>query len=617
VPPVIIATTTKAHDANVQIPAAAFEGSPPGTKLCLNQSGFMNADLWFDILKNHVGSNVPGGLIAGKRDQVLVICDNPAAHKLSPEQLEELALLGIRYFVLPHNTSHVLQACDQEIFSIFKQMWKTQLVQYMRESIGRAPGKYECLALIRPAYDAAFTFGHIQSAFTRVGIVPQNYNEHQKAVQACIALVEGSIVSSLGKRKDREHAAHINGVSVENVLESNPVCTNAACVMQKSVGVQIEVAQAKSNMLKNAGKRMKSGKQLVGKVNGLLNSDECVAATVESDKRQVELQSKILALQLDELEKARIASLKEEANHAELDALCKMYKAMPKEELEYLGITPADVKSMVPSVKLAAAAMKAAKKMHSNLQKKIAKDRAKNMGRAVRRPAQEQPDIVMLANEGSPPFLSAGHMSAEVAWVAKMEAAFPMDDPSPVDPEHHAQMVLCLEERSKRHIACYAGIANSYVWPFVQENLSAVTYLLLRNRMLNTRGREDGRKRGINECLFDEAGFGNAQIIDANTPLELQGTYIFKDKETGAFIRSGKVNGDGRGVVERCNEHRAKANLLFDRKENRLYDTYALEKWDSALEKYSAMTWKKEQSDELGNLFHWSSRPVRNVNCSS
>lgn len=609
VPPVIIGTTGKKEGANVKVPAVAFEGSPPGTKLTLNESGFMNAELWFSILKDHIGSNVPGGLLPGKKDQVLVICDNPGSHRLSPAQLEQLAVLGIRYFVLPHNTSHVLQACDQEIFSIFKQMWKAKLVEYMRESVGKAPGKYECLALIRPAYDAAFTFSHIQSAFKRVGIVPQNYDEHQKAVQACIALVEGSIVSALGKRKDREEAAHINGIPVDEVVDCNPVCTNAACIMKKSVSDQIQIAQHKANMLKTAGKRMKLGKQLVGKVNGLLNADECVAATAEADKAKLELETKILALQLAELEKARTTAQKAEADHAELAEQCKMYKAYPKEELAYVGITKAELKALGEDKKRAKAAMQAAKKVHSTVQKEMAKGKKKEKGAKGGPGAQEEADLIIIGNEGAPAMLSVGHMSTNVAWVEKMEAVFPMDAPTPVDPQHHAQMVLCLEERLKRHLLCYQGIANSYVWKFVQDNLSAVTYLLLRNQMLTTRGRDDGRQRGMNECLLDQAGFGN-EISEANTPLELQGTYVFKDKPTGAFIRSGKVNGDGRGVVERCKEHSAMAKSLWNRKENRLYDAYALEKWDSDLEKYAAVTWKNEHSDEVGKLFHWSSRTV-------
>lgn len=62
VPPVIISTTQAADGATVRVPLAAWEGCPRGMSLALNDAGFMNRELWFQVLTQHLVKQVRGGL---------------------------------------------------------------------------------------------------------------------------------------------------------------------------------------------------------------------------------------------------------------------------------------------------------------------------------------------------------------------------------------------------------------------------------------------------------------------------------------------------------------------------------------------------------------------------
>lgn len=158
-PPVVIAAKTQDKNGTFTCPATAFKdsGLPKGTLFTANESGFMNAKLFMQILTQHLPKNV-SGFVQGVQDQILVICDAPTHHSLSEKELSQLRVeWGINVVFMPHNTSLWLQPCDQKIFQLLKIKWKKELSEYAEQHHGRAPTMWEMMRMLHTSLLHAFT----------------------------------------------------------------------------------------------------------------------------------------------------------------------------------------------------------------------------------------------------------------------------------------------------------------------------------------------------------------------------------------------------------------------------------------------------------------------------
>jgi len=109
-PVIVIQTDAKAFTYMYQYTLDKF----PGAALKFTKSGFVDAELWWWILSEHIPKHAlafrkkkADGTL--KEHQILVISDNPAAHYLKDAAVEKLALMGIDVYALPHNTTNLLQ----------------------------------------------------------------------------------------------------------------------------------------------------------------------------------------------------------------------------------------------------------------------------------------------------------------------------------------------------------------------------------------------------------------------------------------------------------------------------------------------------------------------------
>lgn len=155
-PPVLI-YERKSKGEIVQVPVTAFEDAhlPKHTQVSFNETGFMNKDLFFKILKEHIPKCT--NLEKEKLHQVLILCDDPSQHTLSPEQEHELREMGIDLIPLPHNTSQWLQACDQLIFASLKNSWNEILQDYSRTHLGKAPTIWEVAGMMQSSFERSMS----------------------------------------------------------------------------------------------------------------------------------------------------------------------------------------------------------------------------------------------------------------------------------------------------------------------------------------------------------------------------------------------------------------------------------------------------------------------------
>lgn len=595
VPPMIIGTTTAKEDAG--IPAAVFEDCN-GSPIKLTSKGFMEGNLWWWTLKEYIPSRVPGGLKANVPHQVLVICDNPQTHNLTPDKLNILADMGIDYFTLPHNTSHYLQACDQEIFSVFKQKWKKELAAYMQMNRGDAPGKWEVLGLLQDCYDKAFEKKHILGSFKTAGIVLSDLASCKEAQEACIRRMDtdvGSVLVAPAAAASRDMSTSMS--ALKNAVEVTKEAFNDRLKQKEKYTKQVMLTK----------KKIKASKNLHG-VSGHVNSPGAIARFQQEEKADKEREEALRIARKDRLKEleeeiCRLSStLEEDSQYHELMVLLKEGdKDQKKEYGKDLTIRRAEMKRKTGEMEA--------------FKKKCHRIDGGDQGAQVLNPRANE--VVAIVSVGPPAARPIEDLRADQPWNSLAERVLKNQSTSmscsPANVPATDTIVRYLVDKMNVHLSQGAAWCVSYVWDFVRDNIHAAVFLLSRLQLLEL----DSSKVLPNGCFL--RGVDNFAEINEDTPVLLQGGYLYFEKARQQWIRSGKVSGDKRGVIERGKEHADCAKDIFGQKQkgNRLYEAFYMTKWDTDLIKVCGVNWTLADQAEVGDLFHWSRKTICGLNRST
>eukprot|EP00171_Calliarthron_tuberculosum_P006070 IDg6070t1 len=111
-------------------------------------------------------------LTAGGR-KVLLLYDGYRAH-MTLRVLELFDRHNIVAYALPAHTSGKTQPCDVVLFASYKAKLREALVSAVREGTADKIDVFEYCALMRAAYEEAFTSKVIKSSFLRAGVWPLN-----------------------------------------------------------------------------------------------------------------------------------------------------------------------------------------------------------------------------------------------------------------------------------------------------------------------------------------------------------------------------------------------------------------------------------------------------------
>ena len=216
--------------------------------------------------------------------QVLIMCDNPSCHGLTQEQLAHLANMGIDYLCFPHNTTQLLQPCDQEIFSVFQQDWKACMLKYIADSRGKVPGKWELLSMLTASYEKATKAKHVRGAFKTCGFVLDNLDEAKKAQEAAIVQMEsrnkdveaaGEKGSKGTKRQRYKESRNPEYFSIR-ALSVRDAVDEAGDKLTANFGKVIEQRTAEGIRRKFKKQRIKKSEAVFMPTNGLLNGDSAL-----------------------------------------------------------------------------------------------------------------------------------------------------------------------------------------------------------------------------------------------------------------------------------------------------------------------------------------------------
>lgn len=145
-------------------------GTPPGTLGLANPSGWMNTDLFVEVMKHYIKHSSSSLL-----NPSLLIFDNHESH-LSLEVLNLAKKNGVTILTLPPHTTHKTQPLDVGVMKPFKDYYNAAMDSWLLRNPGKPVTIYEVGGLVGEAYQKAMTPATITNAFRRTGIFPFDRN---------------------------------------------------------------------------------------------------------------------------------------------------------------------------------------------------------------------------------------------------------------------------------------------------------------------------------------------------------------------------------------------------------------------------------------------------------
>ncbi|XP_047033430.1 uncharacterized protein LOC124639949 [Helicoverpa zea] len=141
-------------------------GTPPGSLILANPSGWMNSELFLDVMKHFIRRTG-----TTKEYPSILIMDNHESH-LSIEALDLAKESGVTVLTLHPHTSARLQPLDVGIHGPFKTFYYSAMSSWMLRNPGCPVTIYDVGALIGQAFAKSMTPSNIIQAFRKTGIFP-------------------------------------------------------------------------------------------------------------------------------------------------------------------------------------------------------------------------------------------------------------------------------------------------------------------------------------------------------------------------------------------------------------------------------------------------------------
>lgn len=144
------------------------EGFPPGTRVSMSESGWINEELFLVWLQHFQNNRIPGCCV--------LVLDGHASHKSLPV-LQYCEKNNITLMALPSHTTHRLQPLDRSFFKPFKAFYDKECNAFMTAfQSERKITKFNFGRLFNRAWCKAATLDNAVNGFRSTGIYPLNTN---------------------------------------------------------------------------------------------------------------------------------------------------------------------------------------------------------------------------------------------------------------------------------------------------------------------------------------------------------------------------------------------------------------------------------------------------------
>ena len=154
----------------VHFKAHMLKGAPTGSLGLSCSSGWMNSDVFPEVLKHFIGH-----MAVSKQNPGLLILDNHSSH-IGLEVINVAPKNGLTILTFPPHCSHKMQPLDVCVFGRFKRFYNKFADAWMTSHPGQSITIYDVAELAGAAFNKAFCMENIISAFKSTGIFPFNPN---------------------------------------------------------------------------------------------------------------------------------------------------------------------------------------------------------------------------------------------------------------------------------------------------------------------------------------------------------------------------------------------------------------------------------------------------------
>lgn len=152
----------------VNFKAHMLNGAPNGCEGSANKSGWVNGEIFVQILKHFVKC-----VKCTKEKPIILTMDNHESH-ITIDSLEFSKQNGIILVTLPPHTSGKLQPLDKTVYKSLKTNYNVACNEWMISNPGRPINIYDIAGLFGRAYLKSFTPENIINGFKYTGIWPIN-----------------------------------------------------------------------------------------------------------------------------------------------------------------------------------------------------------------------------------------------------------------------------------------------------------------------------------------------------------------------------------------------------------------------------------------------------------
>lgn len=143
---------------------------PSGTLGLATPSGWMNADLFVDVMKHFIKHTC-----SSKENPTLLLLDNHESH-LSIECLDLAKENSVTILTFPPHCSHKLQPLDVGVYFSFKSHYNSAVSSWLVNHPGTPFTIYDIAGCVNVAFQRSMTKSNIGSGFRKTGIFPYDKN---------------------------------------------------------------------------------------------------------------------------------------------------------------------------------------------------------------------------------------------------------------------------------------------------------------------------------------------------------------------------------------------------------------------------------------------------------
>ena len=148
------------------VPEKMREGAFPNTVFRTSENGWINKELFLQLLEFFISSRRP----------VLLILDGHSSH-VTLDLIELARSNDIHLLCLPSHTSHILQPSDVGVFKSFKSFFSNECRRYIVKHPGRVITEEVLTSSVGEAYPQSHTPLNILSGLKKTGVYPFNPGE--------------------------------------------------------------------------------------------------------------------------------------------------------------------------------------------------------------------------------------------------------------------------------------------------------------------------------------------------------------------------------------------------------------------------------------------------------